>query len=74
MVSGKSLIMSLCLLLAVAASYYWFIKLAWINIINAISHSFGAEKRETMVRVFHHTHTKKNGTQLQSVVPYTVPG
>lgn len=28
MVSSKSLIMSLCLLLAMAASYYWFIKLA----------------------------------------------
>lgn len=39
-VSSKSLIISLCLLLAMAASYYWFIKLAWINVINAITHSF----------------------------------
>lgn len=49
MVSSKSLIMSLCLLLAMAASYYWFIKLAWINVINAITHSFNGKKRETFI-------------------------
>lgn len=49
MVSSKSLIMSLCLLLAMAASYYWFIKLAWINVINAITHSFNGKNRETFV-------------------------
>lgn len=49
MVSSKSLIISLCLLLAMAASYYWFIKLAWINVINAITHSFNGKKRETFI-------------------------
>lgn len=49
MVSSRSLIISLCLLLAMAASYYWFIKLAWINVINAITHSFNGKKRETFI-------------------------
>lgn len=44
-VSSKSLIMSLCLLSAMAASYYWFIKLAWINVINAIILSFNGKKK-----------------------------
>lgn len=58
-VGSKSLIMSLCLLLAMAALYYWFIKLAWINVINAITHSFNGKKRETFVIVFQSKKKKK---------------
>lgn len=29
-----------------AGSHYWFIKLAWINVINATSHSFAGKRKE----------------------------
>lgn len=67
MVSIKSLIMSLCLLLAMTASYYWFIKLAWINAINAITHSFNGKKRETFVMSISVQKKKKEKKKCKAV-------
>lgn len=66
MVSSKSLIISLCLLLAMAASYYWFIKLAWIDVINAVAHSFNGKKRETFIMSSPVPKKKKKSNALAS--------
>lgn len=68
-VSSKSLIISLCLLLAMAASYYWFIKLAWINVINAITHSFNGKERETFIMSISVPKKKSKAVASGSVVP-----